>query len=327
MDELRIIPVTPDDDILWRRYWATWNAAAAELGPSAAQADPDERRRALDDGAHIHHAWFLAMVGEQPAGASATRVMLDSDPCSGYLDIGVLQEYRRHGAGRALADATLASARGAGARRIDCWVPTIAGFETGDGGRTLAPALGMKINTVDVVREAALPLDLPVAPPVADGYRLEVLTDAPGPEMYDDLRLLLAAMDTDVPQGDLGVAHRAWPDENLRARFDADGDRAWRVFARDQEGHIAGYTEVFNDPHEGMRHRLQQGDTVVLQDHRGHGLGMALKRAAHDRACADAPWMTTGQTTNDASNAHMIKINEELGYREVARLENWTWLA
>lgn len=327
MDDLRIIPITPDDDALWRRFWATWNAAAAELGPLAGRADPDERRHAALAVRNAHLVWFLAERDGEPAGAATSRLMLDSTPRSGYLDLGVLRQHRGRGVGRELARACLASQQAAGAQRLDSYVPQVAGFEDGQAGRALAACLGMVPNAVDVVREAALPLELPAAAPLADGYRLEVVTGAPDPELYDDLRVLLAAMDTDVPQGEHGNARRAWPDESLRAHFDPGSEVQWMVLARAGDGRIAGYTVASNAPTDGMRERLQQGDTVVLHQHRGHGLGMALKRTLHERACADAPWMTVGQTTNDASNEHMIAINEALGYREAARLENWTWLA
>ena len=62
-----------------------------------------------------------------------------------------------------------------------------------------------------------------------------------------------------------------------------------------------------------------QQDTLVLREHRGHGLGLALKAATHAgprrrvaRGCAPS-----GRGT-PTTNGPMIAVNEALGYRTTA---------
>ncbi len=146
----------------------------------------------------------------------------------------------------------------------------------------------------------------------------------PGVELYPDLRIVKQAMNTDMPQGTAGLPNQHWSDERLRASFHVEpGNRQWLVLARDSRDRIAGFTELTNHGDDANRAMLAQGDTVVLREHRGHGLGLALKVAATNRACADAPGMSYAETSNDASNRHMIAVNDQLGYRPVCRVETF----
>jgi RimJ/RimL family protein N-acetyltransferase len=62
-----------------------------------------------------------------------------------------------------------------------------------------------------------------------------------------------------------------------------------------------------------------QHDTSVVRGHRGHRLGLLLK-ADMMRWLADAePQLETIDTWNAESNAHMIAVNERLGYRALGR--------
>ncbi|NUR57745.1 MAG: hypothetical protein HOV87_03440 [Catenulispora sp.] len=60
-----------------------------------------------------------------------------------------------------------------------------------------------------------------------------------------------------------------------------------------------------------------QRDTAVLRDHRGHGLGRAMKAAMMRGLVADRPDVASVATqTGDVVN--MARINNELGYRTLA---------
>ncbi|MCW2813716.1 MAG: family N-acetyltransferase [Nocardioides sp.] len=64
---------------------------------------------------------------------------------------------------------------------------------------------------------------------------------------------------------------------------------------------------------------MQGGTTIVLPEHRGHRLGLALKVAHHQALLArfpDVEWIATA--TADV-NAHMNAVNDRLGIRVVER--------
>ena len=61
-----------------------------------------------------------------------------------------------------------------------------------------------------------------------------------------------------------------------------------------------------------------QWDTLVLPTHRGHGLGLALKVATMQAADDLLEGRRRIITYNAAGNEAMIRVNEALGFRQVA---------
>jgi GNAT superfamily N-acetyltransferase len=92
--------------------------------------------------------------------------------------------------------------------------------------------------------------------------------------------------------------------------------RAYGVAAlHDASGEMAGFTLMLVDP-ESPEWGFQQL-TAVVRGHRGHRLGLLLKTAMLELLAGAEPrlrWVVTG---NAADNAHMIAVNEQLGYEVV----------
>jgi hypothetical protein len=65
--------------------------------------------------------------------------------------------------------------------------------------------------------------------------------------------------------------------------------------------------------------RAHQHDTSVAAAHRGHRLGLLLKAEMVLWLAAVEPGVETVDTWNAESNAHMISVNEQLGYRVMGR--------
>ena len=61
-----------------------------------------------------------------------------------------------------------------------------------------------------------------------------------------------------------------------------------------------------------------QLDTSVLAEHRGHRLGLLLKGSMVHWLAEAEPQLLEVDTWNAASNAHMIAVNDRLGYQVVA---------
>ena len=83
----------------------------------------------------------------------------------------------------------------------------------------------------------------------------------------------------------------------------------------DATGEMAAFSEVVVEP-EHPQWGFQQL-TAVIRSHRGHRLGLFVKTAMLELLASAEPqleWIATG---NAASNAHMIAVNEQLGYQVV----------
>src|SRR6476659_9760715 len=121
-----------------------------------------------------------------------------------------------------------------------------------------------------------------------------------------------------------------------RVETDWDADRVRRYYERmtamgrrfvvsaarhGASGHLVGYTELAVSA--STPDRAYQQDTLVLREHRGHGLGLALK-AANLRALrtelAQVRWV---MTFNAASNEPMLRVNRALGFAVAGYVTEW----
>jgi GNAT superfamily N-acetyltransferase len=66
-----------------------------------------------------------------------------------------------------------------------------------------------------------------------------------------------------------------------------------------------------------------QGDTLVLREHRGHGLGMLAKLAVLDALAVTRPDAERIHTWNAQENDHMLAINVALGFRQASVDAEW----
>ena len=96
-------------------------------------------------------------------------------------------------------------------------------------------------------------------------------------------------------------------------RIQLYGVLAYTVVARhDATGELGGLTgsrSASEPPGWGF-----QALTAVARAHRGHRLGLRLKLAMLELLARQEPQVTHIMTRNAETNAHMIGINEELGY-------------
>ncbi|HET9946282.1 MAG TPA: GNAT family N-acetyltransferase [Actinomycetes bacterium] len=228
---------------------------------------------------------------------------------------------RRQGLGRALFQVGLDQARAAG--RTAVWAE---GFDT-DASRGFAAHLGLQKAITSVNRRQVMhDVDLDdVAGVVTDAtahardYELLRLT-GPVPDDLMDQMVVLVASINDAPMDDLEFEDEVFSPERLRS-FDsalvAKGGRLYRLVARHRAtGVLAGHTIVAVD--EDRPWHGGQLDTSVLAEHRGHRLGLLLKGTMVQWLAEAEPQLLEVDTWNAASNAHMIAVNDRLGYQVVA---------
>jgi GNAT superfamily N-acetyltransferase len=282
------------------------------------QTSPAEYRfsclASVDDGEVIGTAWLT-----WPRSENEHMVV---------VDLGVAPTHRRRGVGSALLHAVRVQARDEGRSALLGETFSPYGAEVGSGP-AFASARGF------VAQYAALHqvLDYPVsdlaarAAAVAEHHRDYELVSWSGgcPEEYlTEYCGLLSLVDEEVPLGDLEMQPKRWTPERLRAAEEhrrTQGHFGSTTVAVAPDGSLAGYTELTGSPQKPGH--LNQRDTLVRPEHRGHRLGLALKLANLQALQSAFQDPATIHTWNAESNAPMIAVNDHLGFRPIEHQHVW----
>ncbi|HEU5389100.1 MAG TPA: GNAT family N-acetyltransferase [Streptosporangiaceae bacterium] len=232
------------------------------------------------------------------------------------LDLAVHPAARRRGLGLAL----LRHAAGRAAENGRTLLNGLA--RDGSPGAAFAHAAGAKPGLVDVQRVldvGALEKGKLIrlrgpAERAAAAYSLVSWAGPLPAEFTEPMAVLYNAM-SDAPH-EPGFEPEAWDAARIReseGRRPRYGMHDYAVAARhDDTGELAGLTEVSVDPEDpGWGYQLL---TVVIREHRGHRLGLLLKVAMMELLATTEPRLERIVTSNAASNAHMVAVNDALGY-------------
>lgn len=266
-------------------------------------------------------AWMakVAVVGRDENGSIVAAgwcvLPLSDNTTFAFVEVFVPPEHRRRGHGTAVLDHLLAIARADGRTRAFS-MPAWAVDAEGDAGRWFAEARGFTLDMLDAIRELALPSSLPTLE-VAPGYTLDTWRGPCPDEWIDEYAELRRILTSEAPSGDAGLEDEHWDAARVR-KDEADLERVGRtmqvVVARAGDGSLAGHTQLaFPQGDE-----VFQWDTLVRREHRGHGLGLALKIRAMQAAADLLEGRLRVTTENAASNVHMIAVNTALGFRQTA---------
>lgn len=312
------------------------NALDAELWR---ESDPDEvdfapavtETRLRETWHGFQHLRWIASPTDAP-GAVVGMVKVDV-PVSGENDhlvevtLGVSPRWRRRGVGSALLADVVRDARWRGR--------TVLGFSTTDrvpAGAAFAVRLGAEARIEERESEchlARVDRDMVrrwASPPreVTDTYELWRSVGPYPPEAYEAIAGAQNIMNT-APRDDLDrndirftadhVAHR-------EATRDFELSTRWTHFVRHKPtGSLVGYTRVyFWRDWPGM---VEQGDTAVHPEHRGHGLGKWLKGSMVDEIHRERPDADRIRTSNAYTNGPMLAINTALGFRVTRTITGW----
>ena len=143
--------------------------------------------------------------------------------------------------------------------------------------------------------------------------------------MIADIAALYQEVGNDQPRDDLEMEDMKFTPEILRQEersMLARGNQRWTLYSRDRaNGTIAGLTEVFWNPNRAMI--LNQGFTGVYPTYRNKGLGRWLKAEMMKKISGERPEVQFIRTGNATSNAPMLKINLEMGFKPY--ISNTIW--
>jgi len=290
----------------------------------------------------LHHPWpgeeayrAVAYLAGEPAGYLELRLPYLDNVENAIMDLSVHPEQRRRGVGRALHEHAVRLLREQGRKRITGMssFPLPGAPATPEPGTAFAHAVGATCALVEVRRrldvdrvdEAVLDRLLAAAWEHAAGYTL-VCWQGPVPEEYAaDVAYLEGRLLADAPIGDLDWEPEKIDTERMRkgeAARAARGRTAVQAGIRhDASGRLVAYTELDIDGSNPW-HAFQQ-ITLVDPDHRGHRLGTIIKIENLRAARKHEPALRAIDTWNAAVNAHMIAINEAMGFRPVDQWHNW----
>lgn len=154
--------------------------------------------------------------------------------------------------------------------------------------------------------------------PEPDGYRLRSWTGAAPDDLIASYAVARQAID-DAVQGHMRWDEPHWTPERVRemeARY-SSVDREFRsvVAVHEATGEVAGVTDVTIAAARPTV--VQQGYTAVRREHRGRGLGLAMKAALLRLLVAEHPTAQKAMTQT-ADLDHMAGINRALGFQVLA---------
>lgn len=284
--------------------------------------------------AGIRHGWdgepARTAVARQPGGpvvaVFGVGLPMRDNTHAGEVSVTVDPASRRQGIGGQLFAAGVEQLRTAGRTLVlaDCW--------DGSAGVLFAKAVGLDRASEGIMRRQHLRMvdHEQVSGLAAEAHRHAAdydLLRLPGkvPDHLLDAVATLTEAINDAPTDVLDVENEVFSPDRIRA-FDSAQEaydrRIYRLVARHRaSGEPAGHTVVAVPAQQPWQ--AWQLDTSVVRTHRGHRLGLLLKAEMLGWLREAEPQLHRLDTWNAASNAHMIEINELLGYQVIAGAIEW----
>lgn len=318
-----IVRVDPHDERGLRAWHDTVRASVAHDRPQASA----ETYAALvasvrNSNPYTTRILLAAREDAETVGTVELRLPLRENTHWADLEIHVRPGHRRRGIGRSLHEAAEEIRRAEGRTTVGGEL-YVAWEEADRAGMAFARGLGFE----SVHEEEHLVLRLPADGAAlerlrrpTDGYEVVTWGDRCPEEHVEEFCRMRTQMQQDVPAGEVDLEPPVIDEARLRTqeeRLSRSYHQVVAVARRVTDGRMAGYSQVFlaHDDQEAL-----QDDTLVMPEHRGHGLGMRLKLATLDVLHAEHPERRTLHTYTDPANLAMYRTNARFGYRPVERM-------
>ena len=290
---------------------------------------------------------FTARVGARTVGRAVYEWPIEEGDTATWAVVEVLPDFRRRGIGTALLELVerlhaesgrttiqgyVAHARVDGGKRLV--PPTGAGsIPADDPGARFLLARGYTLEQVARGSSIRLPLDpadlaarRAVAKAAAgENYRVLSWTGSTHERWTDDFAVMHTTMSTADPSAGLDVTEEVWDADRVRS-YESTLLGSGRALLTSVVEHVAsarlaGFTRL-SVPADRSRPTSQE-ETLVLEAHRGHRLGMLLKTANLEHLASVAPETPLVYTFNAEENRHMLSVNEAVGFVPIGHEGAW----
>jgi GNAT superfamily N-acetyltransferase len=326
--------VDPDDEAAFGAWYAILQETDAERWPElggwsrrevhALAAAPDAATEYL----------CLAAQNESSAtvGIALCEIPHRDNHHSASLDVRVAPEHRRRGVGSAILAEVERRVTALGRTILSGIVELPTAMVGSDPATPFALRRGFTATQTGNRRHLVVPMEagrraklLAEVRQAAAGYRT-IAFRAPWPKEYlEDQCELSRRMSTDAPSGDALHEEETWDAARVEESdqlLTTQGLTKLVAVAQDvASGHLVAFTELVlpqDHPHEAW-----QWATLVLREHRGHRLGLAVKLANLDFLASTAPEARIVITDNAQENAPMIAVNDMVGFQVEATGTFW----
>ncbi|WP_435770145.1 GNAT family N-acetyltransferase [Nocardioides sp. SYSU DS0651] len=329
MSRLQVVEVATHDEAAVGA-WCDVAAAAQrhDAGASATPWSPRELLPSVREPDKSRRQVLLAGVLDGEVVAAARLVLRQLDNLdAAEVDVNVRPDVRRRGIGSQVLERAEAIAREDARTRFEGqvrWLHHGPADGAGVPGVEFAARHGYRIGIGEVQRELELPVDearlASLAAEAAERhgrYRIRTWSGPVPDDLVQDWLALANTLLTEAPAGEMEREEEAADVEAHRmaeAIQAKQGRVPWHAVALDGGGRPVAYSLLVSRGADTDGHIFQWG-TLVHRDHRGHRLGLAVKVANLRSLQAAADVSGRGVVTWNAEvNAHMIGINERLGF-------------
>ncbi|MFD1859666.1 GNAT family N-acetyltransferase [Aeromicrobium camelliae] len=272
-----------------------------------------ELRMKLAGDEYVQSVALVAVDGDEAVGGAWAELTLKDNLQNAFATIFVDPQHRRRGFGSALWRELAVALRDQGRTVVAGEAVKRVDAVESDSER-FAETLGFHVDLVNAIRELPLPADPPKAP-ARDGYQLAAWRGLAPEQWRAEYAHLRSLITQEAPLGEVAWENEFWDAARLELearQWQESGRVAQIVAAVAPHGALVGHTQLIVPD---ASDEVYQWDTLVLPEHRGHGLGLSLKAAAMREAADLVAGRRRITTWNAASNEPMIAVNERLGYR------------
>jgi GNAT superfamily N-acetyltransferase len=332
---VRVRAIDPDDRGVFDAWYAVMRASDEERwGDPLGGLSRRELHAAVStgDGATEYQCLAALDASGQTVGIGLCEIPRRDNQHGASIDIRVDPAHRRRGIGTAiLADAEQRLVA-AGRSILTSLIETPSAQVGHETSTPFARAAGFVVTQTGHRRDLALPLSDDCRERLggevdraAGDYRLHTFT-APWPhEFLADQLELFRRMSTDAPSGDELHEEEVWDAARVEEGDHLLSAQGMTKVVTAAEHRASGRLVAFSELALPEDHPAEawQYSTLVLREHRGHRLGLAVKLANLEYLAATFPGVTLVVTGNAQENAPMIAVNEMLGFEVAATGMFW----
>ncbi|NNM46276.1 GNAT family N-acetyltransferase [Knoellia koreensis] len=271
---------------------------------------------------------YVAVLEGQVAGLLLMWFPLHDNTKFTWFDLHVDPLLRQRGVGSALAEKAVERTR------ADGRTTALVEFHVPDDNREdheyarFARRHGFTYANTEIRRILDLPVDPALLQGFADeaaerheGYRIETHVGGLPEELRQSYCDCFNQLAVDAPTGEIDFEEESLTPQTYAeelGRMAEQGRTPITTVAIDPSGAVVAYNDLVTRAEEPAE--VMQWGTLVRREHRGHRLGMAVKARGLQELARIAPDAKRVQTCNAEQNAHMVGVNEDLGFRRVEAL-------